>query len=179
MAHILTHKKWQTNETRYDGDISLLILQQKVQFNEFIRPICLAVPEQFLPPFDDALFVGYEKAISGKNLFPKVLRLPVHENVDCLLAYPDLARKASLWTLCAGVKDTTPACLGTKGDGLYYEQNGRYFLIGIASAWLNEDIFSCENESYMIYTNTSFYVEWIDEIDPEDYPVLATAVVGR
>lgn len=35
------HPQWSTIEKKYDADIALLVLDEDVEFTEFVQPVCL------------------------------------------------------------------------------------------------------------------------------------------
>lgn len=41
VKRIFVHQDWQTNEATFDADIAVFVLNRKINFTEYIRPICL------------------------------------------------------------------------------------------------------------------------------------------
>lgn len=38
---MIVHPLWKTDELKYDADLAILVLEDDVEFTEFVQPICL------------------------------------------------------------------------------------------------------------------------------------------
>lgn len=109
---IIIHPNWSTNDIRYDADISILMLKRRVEFTEYVQPVCL-------PGRDEVVFkirghvVGYGKSESGtlhENV-PRKVEISSYSNDDCFFSDYQFARFGSPRTFCAGERGKTP-CQG-------------------------------------------------------------------
>lgn len=109
------HPQWNPNTVRFDADIAILELEHEISFNTYIQPICLW--NSFREPsVSSGVIVGY--GISDPNKpkkienTPRVLNVPIINQVRCFLNDPALANISSERTFCAGSADGSGACSG-------------------------------------------------------------------
>ncbi|XP_035211335.1 trypsin-2-like [Stegodyphus dumicola] len=147
----------------YDKDIALLKLEKELEFNDYVRAICL--------PDEDAGYLGMRCVATGwgKIDFDKrgsnVLReveIQVLDNMVCHNAYyPTYKIPIKGWHLCAGVLEGGKGtCQGDSGGPLQCLVNGQYYVAGITSFGSG-----CAKEGFPdIYTNTAYFADWVKEI---------------
>ncbi|GFT73387.1 clotting factor B [Nephila pilipes] len=147
----------------YDKDIALLKLEKEMEFNDYVRAICL--------PDEDAGYLGMRCIATGwgKIDFDKrgsnVLReveIQVLDNNVCHSAYyPTYKIPIKGWHLCAGILEGGKGtCQGDSGGPLQCQVNGKYYVAGITSFGSG-----CAKEGYPdIYTRVSYFADWVEEI---------------
>lgn len=165
---IHVHEEWNPNVYRYDADLAMLILEDKVHFTQYIRPICFW---SFLenPQAQEGSVTGWGQGEDKSNFYetiPKHIKVPTHLNEDCFLAHPEFARISSKRTFCGGSGNGTGVCLGDSGNGLYIEDEGTFFLLGIvSSSFISQG--SCDLTKYAVYTNLLKFKSWILKFNEE------------
>jgi secreted trypsin-like serine protease len=146
----------------------MLELEIEIKFNYFIQPICLW--ESFYQPsVPSGIIVGYGKSedeSKGHENVPKVLNVPLIDQVRCFLNNPSLAGISSDRTFCAGSADGTGACLGDSGGGLIVKFSNAFYLRGIVSSSLRKGQ-SCDVNTYSVYTDVLKYKNWIKTLIPD------------
>lgn len=159
---IFIHPDWNPQILSFDGDISLLELEQSVQFTVYIQPICWwQSPSD--PPVTSGTVVGYGKSENDAKIHenkPKVIQLPIHSQESCFLSEPSLVKLSSTRTFCAGSGDGKGVCSGDSGGGLVVKVNGVFYLRGVVSSSLIKD-YACDVGNYAVFTNVLKYKEWI------------------
>lgn len=115
VREINIHPDWNIHDKKWDADIAMLTLTERVEFSAFIRPVCLSADES-IESFDDGTVVGWGKSESG-NLYEKILRevnLKAVNDSICLTSEPLIATVSTLNTFCASGENAGP-CHGDSG----------------------------------------------------------------
>lgn len=163
---ILIHNDYMSNGTSYDADIAIVIMQEHVQFTEFIRPICLWDGDDSVNSVEGQLgtVVGWGRDEFGNVLTaePKKVAILVVSEAECLRSSDTYRYITSQRTFCAGNRDGTGPCNGDSGSGLAFKINNRWTLRGIVSAALADPITStCNLGEYVVFTDVAKFVGWI------------------
>lgn len=170
--NIHIHHNWNPNiPVAYHADIAVLVVGDRIIFDNYIQPICLISSDSPPESITTGIVVGYGKSENETIIHerePKVIELPIQRNDKCFIKYPDLTRISSLKTFCAGTEKGTGVCHGDSGSGLVVEYEGAYYLRGIVSASLLNKVNGCDVDIYSVFTDVLFYKDWIDKIDIED-----------
>lgn len=161
VANIISHENFQRRVFR--NDIAILTLQRRVQFNRFVRPICLPY-DQFTNDLleDRRAYVAGWGTTSFDGEYSPILsqiQVPVWRNGDCNDAYRPEQVPITREYLCAGVSDgTKDSCQGDSGGPLMLPSpNGRFYLVGIVSFGKR-----CATMGYPgVYTRVNIYLDWI------------------
>nr|XP_033486236.1 mannan-binding lectin serine protease 1 isoform X2 [Epinephelus lanceolatus] len=184
VEEIFLHPEFQPNN--YNNDIALLRLKERVEFTEFIRPVCLPPPhsQDALPsPLPNSLGVVAGWGISNINASspsgdPPMLtsdlgmtsdllqyvKLPVVSQDECQASYTSRSVSYNITDnmFCAGFfeggRDT---CLGDSGGAFVMEDgvSRRWVVFGLVS-WGGPE--ECGSQRvYGVYTRVEKYVEWI------------------
>lgn len=117
------------------------------------------------------LVVGYGKSENQLKIHeetPKIIEVPIHENEDCFLQFPDLARISSKKTFCGGHANGTGVCLGDSGSGLVVFYNGTYYFRGIVSSSIRTLKMTCDLNQYSVFTDVLKFIEWIEIIETQE-----------
>jgi len=114
VAEIIIHPDWNPHIKRFDADLAILVLENEVQFTDYMKPICIA-DESFVRAADEGIAVGWgqseDKSRAHENL-PREAKLPIPSNEVCLLEHGELTKIASTRTFCAGAKGVKSVCKG-------------------------------------------------------------------
>lgn len=179
--NIVIHEDWNQHHSDYDADIALLEFQRgKIIFSAdslYIQPICLWKSETEPPTLSEGIVTGWGKSEDPTKLHenePKLLRVKIQSNEDCVYGERELFDLTSLRTFCAGLRNGSGVCHGDSGGGLFLNINGVYYLKGIVSSSLLKDE-SCDVSRNAVYTNVIKFKSWIEE----KTKVTATSTVTR
>lgn len=165
---IIIHDDWNQHHTDYDADIALLEFQRgKIIFSAdslYIQPICLWDSGAEPPSVEKGIVTGWGKSEDQSKLHenePKLLKVLIQSNEECVYDERELFDLTSLRTFCAGLQDGSGVCHGDSGGGLFIKINGVYYLKGIVSSSLlkNEN---CDVSRNAVYTNVIKFKPWID-----------------
>ncbi|XP_064019859.1 ovochymase-2 isoform X2 [Pogoniulus pusillus] len=161
------------NKTTLDSDIALLQLDEPLEFNHYVRPVCLPAKEEAVQPSRVCVVTGWgareEDREKGKKLHQ--LEVPILVLDVCQSYYVNLPSKVTQRMICAGfpLEDGKDSCTGDSGGPLVCpseDNSGFYTLHGITSWGLG-----CGKKSYPgVYTNVGAFVDWIKQ-SANDPPV--------
>lgn len=103
VSHFLSHPDWDVLTDRRDADIAIAVLENRVEYSQFIRSICLYSKQS------DNLY-GRVGTISGWGATEKnpkkasevalEVNVTVAEPINCVLDYPELAKFFGRKSLC-------------------------------------------------------------------------------
>lgn len=120
VTQLIVHPSWDYNDERFDADIAIAVLLNRVPFSKFIRPICLW---RSTSSFTD--IVGKSGVIAGwgmtefdavSTMSPKWTKLPVVDTLSCIRSNVVFNRLTSDRTFCAGkTSDGRGPCYGDSG----------------------------------------------------------------
>lgn len=173
--YIYLHPDWNPKILSYDGDISVLVLDEEVHFSKSIFPVCMWDLSGD-PSENFGIMIGYGKSQDSNKIhetIPKELDVPIiNSNEQCFLNEPKLATISSKRTFCVGTtSEHSGPCFGDSGHGLFIKHNGVYYLRGLVSASFIDKIEnSCDVTKYALCTNVLKYRGWIDN-PSDDYDV--------
>ncbi|KAL2734728.1 hypothetical protein V1477_013905 [Vespula maculifrons] len=150
-----------------DGDLAIIILKNSVNFSPFIRPVCLWSGsndlEDVIGSTGYAVVWGHEDLINPYLDKPRLIRMTIMSQEDCLRSNSVFVSLTSNRTFCASSKDGNGPCNGDSGSGLLIRKNdGSYFLRGIVSRSIQDEIkMSCDFTQYVVYVDIAKYLDWI------------------
>lgn len=114
------HADWNITNTDYDSDIAVMVMTHAVNFNKFIKPICIWTQTN---SFND--IIGVEAQISGwgKTEFnaihsdvPKFIKVSAVDSISCVRSNWKFSKIISHKTFCAGDSSTTDGAGVCNGD---------------------------------------------------------------
>lgn len=148
----------------FGNDIALLLLSEPVNFDEFLRPVCLPPKEPDLSPETRCTVIGWGKSKHDEmsdylNVIHEVEVPIVHHSV-CSKWYSLQEVPIGETTLCAGYPEgEKDACQGDSGGPLLCPSpsTGQWFVAGIVSWGIN-----CAQPNLPgIYARVNIYRDWI------------------
>jgi secreted trypsin-like serine protease len=165
--NIYLHPDWNTLTQSYDADISVLVLEKAVTFNEYVQPICMLTKNTFEASAAVGAVVGYGKSEDETKIhenIPKILSVPIHSNRDCFADNAGLATISSGRTFCGGPGRGVGVCTGDSGSGLIVTDGTAFYLRGIVSSSLINAKRRCDVDTYAVFTDVTKYIDWINGI---------------
>ncbi|KAJ8676186.1 hypothetical protein QAD02_011972 [Eretmocerus hayati] len=155
---------YKTNSTSRYHDIALLQLKEPVQFNNFVRPICLPINEDITPW---ATVVGWgrtETSVRSDKLLK--VDLPLVDRHQCELTYNKINVPLISSQLCFGGEKNRDSCDGDSGGPLFQTDysggvdSSRVQIVGVVSMGPRD----CGIQGLTgIYTKVYDYVPWMYE----------------
>ena len=148
---------------RANNDIALMKLNRDVNFNSFVRPICLLKSRyhdvNLTTPGSRATVVGwglYTEQSSSPSLVPREITVSILENTRC--NKQTIGQSLTENMICAkGTK--TDACIGDSGGPLMCQaEDNRFSLCGIVSFGKDS---KCNPDGYGGYTRTFKFMDTI------------------
>ncbi|XP_014739103.1 PREDICTED: enteropeptidase isoform X1 [Sturnus vulgaris] len=144
-----------------DSDIALMHLQQKVEYTDYIQPICLPEKnQQFLPGINCSI-AGWGK-IENEGPTSNVLQeaeVPLLSNEKCQQWMPKYNITENM--LCAGYDvGGIDSCQGDSGGPLTSEDGDKWFLVGVTS--FGEGCALPQRPG--VYVRVTMFVDWIKNI---------------
>ncbi|NXL55425.1 OVCH2 protein, partial [Chordeiles acutipennis] len=154
------------NKTTMDSDIALLQLAKPLEFNHYVRPVCLPAKEEAVQPSRVCVVTGWGAHEGDREMGKKLhqLEVPILVLDMCQSYYINLPSKVTPRMICAGfpLEEGKDSCTGDSGGPLVCpseDNSGFYTLHGITSWGLG-----CGRKSYPgVYTNVGVFVDWIKQ----------------
>ncbi|XP_071428892.1 enteropeptidase isoform X4 [Pithys albifrons albifrons] len=144
-----------------DSDIALMHLQHKVQYTDYIKPICLPEKnQQFLPEINCSIAgwgdIGNEGPTS--NILQEA-EVPLISNEKCQQQMPEYSITENM--ICAGYDmGGIDSCQGDSGGPLTFEDGDKWFLVGVTSFG-----YKCALPKRPgVYVRVTMFVDWIKNI---------------
>ncbi|KAG5669882.1 hypothetical protein PVAND_000173 [Polypedilum vanderplanki] len=85
---IYIHHHWLPFNQNYDADIALIVLKNKIHFNDFIQPICIWNSNDVIPATSGFIVGfgknGYDQNDDGNTRVPKRIQIFIHRNEECI-----------------------------------------------------------------------------------------------
>ncbi|KAK9751280.1 Serine protease gd N-terminus [Popillia japonica] len=172
VSKIIRHPQY--NFHQYTHDIAVIKLSRRVEYTDFVRPICLWEGAKDVDHLTRRLGTvvgwGYDKE---GNLTEELtmLNMPIVSKEVCVRSLPEFYPTfATNDTYCAGFLNGTTTCNGDSGAGMIFEKETgisdwkAYHLRGLVSvsaALQNEA--KCDQKNYVVFTDVAKYLEFIEE----------------
>lgn len=154
VSSINIHEDWNALSDDFTGDIAIIKLAESVNFNNFIRPICLPTTKIMDIKIGSVAGWGFYDDTRKTSNFPRLLTdIPIVRFIDCFKMEISLVRPAWSNSFCAGLKGAG-VCADDSGSGFYVEKNGVYYLRGIVSSSVIRD---CTADNLAIYADLNEY----------------------
>ncbi|XP_064904905.1 enteropeptidase [Columba livia] len=144
-----------------DSDIALMHLQDKVQYTDYIQPICLPEKnQQFLPGINCSI-AGWGTITQGgptSNVLQEA-EVPLISNEKCQQLMPEYNITENM--ICAGHDaGGVDSCQGDSGGPLTFEDGNKWVLIGVTSFG-----YGCALPKRPgVYVRVTMFVDWIGKI---------------
>lgn len=164
-SQVNVHRDYKGRDLSFDSDIAILVMKETVTYTRFIQPICLWTFSSSVDVIvgERGTLVGWGRTETGDIATKaKVLEVPIVSESECLRADPSFAHITSNRTFCAGGRNGAGPCDGDSGGGLVLKRNNKWYLRGIISVALaNQKTKICDTNSFVVYTDTAKFQDWI------------------
>ncbi|KAF5296975.1 hypothetical protein FQR65_LT10127 [Abscondita terminalis] len=151
------------NQFQFLNDISLLRLEERVEFSDYVRPICLPTSEDDVTDFGKTFYMtGFgvnerdvERPRIKKKIFTNLISLDVCHTRGTRNNY---ANPATEYQFCTELfqNSTDVTCFGDEGGPVMYKNKFQWFIGGISS------IFGCKNfDEPLVHLKVTRYLQWI------------------
>ncbi|XP_039315595.1 proclotting enzyme [Solenopsis invicta] len=153
-----------------DSDLAILKLRETVDYNVYIKPICLwsgaTNIERTIGQMGYVVGWGLDEDNNRFTEDPRLAKLKIVSRMDCLNNDKSYYDSTSDRTFCAGLSGSTP-CSGDSGSGLmifdYTLQ--RFHLRGVVSLTIsNGPIGTCDPTKFVIFADVAKYLPWIQQL---------------
>jgi len=156
------HPDWNVDVESYDADIAVLELANEINYNKFIRPICIQEVESEVAEASRGTVVGFGKNENGKiSDIANKLEIPIYDYKNCSKLSSDHRSLISPRTFCGGSANGQGVCDGDSGTGVYVPYKNAYYLRGIVSSSLNNIYNECDVDRKAIFTDVPNFYGWI------------------
>ncbi|XP_037816104.1 serine protease 7 [Lucilia sericata] len=158
---IIPHPQYDDKNSNRYHDIALIRLDQDVEYNDFIRPVCLPVAATKQDINTGALLTvaGWGRTLLARQSnVKKQLDIPVNDHNACVQKFATRKINIGPTQLCAGGEFAKDSCDGDSGGPLMRKAfMKRWYLEGIVSFGNR-----CGLEGWPgVYTRVSEYTDWI------------------
>ncbi|XP_059611758.1 serine protease easter-like [Phlebotomus argentipes] len=164
----IPHPQYVPSSRNQRNDIALLRLAQTVQFNDFVKPVCLPTAsylrnDNFVGKSMDVAGWGKTESVSASNVKLKVRVNGVSQD-SCNSIYSRQNVVIGQGQLCAGGEKGKDSCRGDSGGPLVALDNKAarpyWFCVGLVSFGPSP----CGLEGWPgVYTRVSEYIDWISQ----------------
>ncbi|NXD06723.1 ENTK Enteropeptidase, partial [Nothocercus nigrocapillus] len=144
-----------------DNDIAMMHLQHKVQYTDYIQPICLPEENQEFLPGSYCSIAGWGRIVNQgptSNILQEA-EVPLITNEKCQQWMPEYSITENM--VCAGYdQGGVDSCKGDSGGPLMFEDGNKWFLAGVTSFG-----YQCAlPQRPGVYTRVTRFVDWIRKI---------------
>lgn len=159
------HEDYMKTELSFDADLAIMITKTRIEYNAYIRPICMWEGTQNVGDIvgQDGTVVGWGRDGQGNIVTPepKQISIPVVSEADCLRSNNAFRYLTSNRTLCAGAKNGRGPCNGDSGGAFAMRKKNRWVLRGVVSASLSDPVAFCNLSDYIVFADAAKFSEWI------------------
>lgn len=196
ISEFIINPNWGSSSKYWHADISVGVLKNKIDSNEFYQPICLNSnsidhfynKQGTVTGWGSTNITGF-----GSSTIANEFSVTIIDNDLCRKETPGLLNLATSTAFCAGNVTRSAACTGKieqkenfNGYKAFFEFSGdsggtlfavdvddvfKYKAIGVVSVGLPgaEENVKCDVNKYQLYTNVANFYDWIMEIVFETY----------
>ncbi|XP_053513889.1 enteropeptidase [Artibeus jamaicensis] len=148
----------QYNKRTKNNDIAMMHLEVKVNYTDYIQPICLPDENQVLPPGTICSIAGWGR-VAYQGPTAEVLQeadIPLLSNEKCQQQMPEYNITENM--VCAGYEEGgIDTCQGDSGGPLMCQENNRWLLAGVTSFG-----YQCAQPNRPgVYTRVPRFTDWI------------------
>ncbi|XP_004639153.1 enteropeptidase [Octodon degus] len=146
------------NKRTKDSDIVMMHLEFKVNYTDYIQPICLPEENQVFLPGKNCVIAGWGRLYYGGPTADILQEadVPLLSNEKCQQQMPEYNITQNM--ICAGYEEGgIDTCQGDSGGPLMCQENNRWFLVGVTSFG-----YQCARPRRAgVYVFVSKFAQWI------------------
>lgn len=163
VQELIPHEKYDANNINRYHDIALIRLQRKVDFTDYVFPVCL-------PLSLNIDYAGLNMTVAGwgrtenrsQSAYKMKLDVPVKQQSECLSTYKKAKVELRDGQICAGGIKGKDSCTGDSGGPLMYadysKPDASFYITGVVSFGPS----NCGVAGWPgVYTKVSDYIPWI------------------
>lgn len=178
---LIIHNDFMSKDHSFDADLALVITKDRVQYTEYIRPICLLeelcnseIVGTYGTVYGYAQVLYLHNVIDNKTRAEKQsLDMPIVSQEECIRSNDIFREIISPRTFCAGGRDGRGPCYGNSGSGMMMNRDDRWILHSLVITSLTKDrYFTCDLDSYVVFTDVTKFVDWIKSAISSAYLML-------
>ena len=159
---VITHPNFSTKNGVIENDIGLIVLKTKLKYTKYVKPVCIWAESNSNWDGVSGTITGWGRTETGKlSSTLKFIKQKVVSQAECIKQDRRFLFIVNDNNFCAGGQGQG-ICQGDLGNGFVVERNGRNYLNGIASIYLQTDTLRCDPNKFNIYTNVQKYLQWIE-----------------
>ncbi|CAG2176817.1 unnamed protein product, partial [Oppiella nova] len=165
VLHLLKHPGFNPSANMYSSDVALILLDTAVDFDEFLRPVCLPPsPQTRLTTGTLCTVIGWGKKIHDDDAdYLSAIHevdVPIVDHNMCREWYEKQDVVIPDTMLCAGYElGRKDACQGDSGGPLLCrDSHHNWFVAGVVSWGIN----CAQPQLPGIYTNVPMFMDWIE-----------------
>ncbi|VVC38889.1 Hypothetical protein CINCED_3A014439 [Cinara cedri] len=167
VRHIYLEDNYFGSSGHYANDIAIIVLTNDVDVSHFVLPACIDwTARNPVPDKSKGMIVGWEKTEKAENNKLMEATLPYIDRIKCVELYQKINEDFKIFLtadkFCAGSESGQGVDRGDGGFGITFEHSGLHYLTGIST------IKDAANNSYSVFTNVGYHIEWIKSI-VDDY----------
>lgn len=173
---IIKHPEF-NQESLFNADIALILMEESVEFNQYLRPICLPRANLKLGPDSskDCVVVGFGKSKFSQEAnylhVAHFVNVPIVRHSICSSWYAEQFVNLTEGMICAGYAEgKRDACQGDSGSGLFcrHSNTNQFYVAGVVSFGIK-----CATPKLPgVYTSVPYYVEWVESTARQNgYPI--------
>lgn len=150
------------DKTTYDYDIALLELEREVEFNDFMKPVCLPRGDINFEAGKMCTVTGFGTIREGGPQATALMKanVPLIAMSECKKSY-SMTSNGERLKVCAGYAEgRIDSCQGDSGGPLVCQEGGKFYLTGVVSYGKG-----CARPGYPgVYANVKKLLEWIRQM---------------
>lgn len=141
-----------------NNDIALIRLSKKVEYTEYIKPICVPWKAINSSPGDTVIVAGWGQTLSeNRSSVKEKTKIYIANKSYCVSLYKNNNITITEKQLCAGGNDFEDACYGDIGGALMVYRERKWYVEGITSFG-----YACRSVGWPgIYTRVNAFLDWI------------------
>ncbi|XP_033757771.1 transmembrane protease serine 9-like [Pecten maximus] len=154
---IVMHESY--NTVTVENDVAVMVLSQRINFNNMVKPICLPPNSIHVTVGQRCLSAGWgDTQGTGSNNVLNQVFVPVQDDNTCLRSDWYGQEFLPATSFCAGYEHgQRDSCLGDSGGPLIFKSNGTWYQLGITS-WGYD---CAQPKKPGVYTDVTEYKSWI------------------
>lgn len=168
IEEVLVHENYQPLSRNQQNDIALIRLVRKIQFTDYIKPICLQSDKsvKVMDLLGQSLVVaGFGATENAPNSnFKLQVSINVVENEKCNKAFRSEGRRVNeTLQICAGGVKNVDSCRGDSGGPLMKLVNKNQEIFWVLYGIVSYGAYPCGQENIPgVYTKVDHYFQWIE-----------------
>lgn len=172
ISSITIHPNFNINSMKSDSDIGVIVLAAPVRTTNSVRSINLISEGSDPESVSNGKVVsfGYKenKKLTAKSV-PKELNADIEDGDNCILKNQAIIYAFGSQTFCINEETSDQICIEDIGSGMFVKHGQQFYLRGLLSSVISNDIDTCDEKTVSIFTDVPKLTKWIQSVP--DAPV--------